>query len=463
MIDRRFFLKSALGGLGVGSGFAANLASFNAFADDAADYKALVCVFLRGGMDNFETLIPYDEPSYKEYETLRAPLLTRYDAKQSRRRSELLPLNGIVDGHEFGFPSEFAPLHELYGQGNLAVIANVGPLIEPINKTTYDNNTGHRPPNLFSHNDQQSIWMASQPEGASVGWGGRFAEIMHAATTNTQAAFTAISTSGASVFLTGNSLRPFVVGQTQAAPVFGIKRGSSLSMGSNSFYEIYENTLRDAHVSRSNLFKRDVVSVLNSALDNNAIFNEQLALPGGPSTVFPDTKLGDQLNLVAQSIAMRESLGMKRQVFFVSIGGFDTHSRQSEELPELQAELADAISTFYRSLVEMGIENAVTTFTASDFGRTLGVNGDGTDHGWGGHQIVVGGAVNGGQVFGSVPPPVLSHNFAAGRGRLIPTLAVDQYASALGNWFGLSERDLADALPGLQNFDSAALQRLFDF
>ncbi|MEO1324498.1 MAG: DUF1501 domain-containing protein, partial [Pseudomonadota bacterium] len=433
---------------------------FNAFASDATDYKALVCVFLKGGMDNFETLIPFDQPSYNEYESLREPLLSRYDANQSRRRSQLLALNGDVSGRSFGFPREFAPLHELYENGNLAVIGNVGPLIEPIDKAAYENRSGHLPPNLFSHNDQQSVWMASQPEGARFGWGGRFAEIMHAATTNTHAAFTTVSTSGASVFLTGNSLKPFVVGRTQAANVQGLNRGPSLGLGSNSFYEIYESTLRDADVSRSSLFKRDMVSMMNSALDNNAIFNEQLALPGGPNTDFPASQLGGQLNLIAESIAMREALGMKRQIFFVSIGGFDTHSRQSEELPVLQAEVANAIGAFYQSLIELGLENSVTTFTASDFGRTLGVNGDGTDHGWGGHQLVVGGAVNGGRIYGDVPPAVLNHNHAAGRGRLIPTLSVDQYAASLGRWFGLSESDLADSLPGLQNFDSGALNGL---
>ncbi len=461
MIDRRFFLKGSLAGLGAGAGFAANLASFNAFASGASDYKALVCVFLNGGMDNFDTLIPYDQPSYLEYEALREPLLSKYDLGQSRRRTNLLKLRGDHEGREFGFPSEFAPLHNLYENGNLAVIGNVGPLVEPMTKTSFVNKSGHRPPNLFSHNDQQSVWMASQPEGAQFGWGGRFAEIMHAAHTNTQAAFTTVSTTGVSTFLTGENIRPFVIGRTQAASVQGLKRGASLGLGSNSFYEIYENTLRDNSISRSDPFKQDIVSMMNSALDNNEVFNELLSLPGSPSQQFPDSKLANQLELVAQTISMREYLGMKRQVFFVSIGGFDTHSRQSEELPLLQSEVANALSSFYNAIVEMGLEKSVTTFTASDFGRTLGINGDGTDHGWGGHQLVLGGAVNGGSIYGRIPSSTLNHDFDAGRGRLIPTLSVDQYAAELGRWFGLAESEVFDVLPNLRNFDSQALNGLF--
>lgn len=460
-MHRRYFLKTAFAGLGAGSAFAANLASFNAFAEDASDYKALVCVFLVGGMDNFETLIPFDESSNREYEAVREPLLSLYDSTSSRRRGDLLRLSGSVEGREFAFAREFSPLHELYEGGKLALVSNVGPLIEPLNKTTFDNKSAKRPPNLFSHNDQQSIWMASAPEGANVGWGGRFAEIMHAARSNSHAAFTGVSTSGASVFLTGNSIRPFVVGRTQAAHVQGLKRGASLGLGSNSFYEIYERTLRDVDIDRSSVFRRDLVSLMNSSLDNNSTFNEQLELPGAPQEAFPNSKLADQLSMVARTIAKRETMGMKRQIFFVSVGGFDSHSRQSEDLPFLQADLAQAMSAFYRSMVELGLENSVTAFTASDFGRTLGVNGDGTDHGWGGHQIVVGGAVNGGKIHGYVPPAVLGHNYDAGRGRLIPTLSVDQYAAALGRWFGLSEGGINDALPALSNFDGHALNGLF--
>ncbi|MEL7041633.1 MAG: DUF1501 domain-containing protein [Pseudomonadota bacterium] len=459
MINRRHFLRTTCASLGVGAGFATNLASLNAFAADTDDYKALVCVFLFGAMDSHDMVIPYDQSSYNQFETIREPVLAGYDLVQSRRRSQLLQLAGDVGGRQFAFPPEYAQLHQLYQQGDLAIVGNIGPMIEPVNKQTYDSGAARRPAKLFSHNDQQSTWMASRPEGATTGWGGRFADIMQAAQANTQAAFTAMSVSGNSVFLTGNDVQPFVVSPSGAATVNGLNQ--NFTLGSRDFNDIYQEVLRDTGGTRSNLFQRDVISTINASLNNNALLEEQLALPGDPMTSFPPGRLGSQLRMVARSIARRNTLGMKRQVFFVSTGGFDTHSAQATDLPVLQADIAASVRAFHDSMVEMGIENSVTTFTASDFGRTLGVNGDGTDHGWGSHHIVVGGAVNGGQVHGDVPPPELGHNQDAGRGRLIPQVSVDQYAAALGSWFGLTNGELNEAIPGLTNFDETALSGLF--
>ncbi|MEO1661461.1 MAG: DUF1501 domain-containing protein [Pseudomonadota bacterium] len=459
MMNRRHFLRTSCLGLGVGAGFASNLASFNAFAADTDDYKALVCVFFFGAMDSHDMLLPYDQSSYNQFENIREPLLAQYDAAVSRRRSNLLALNGNVGGRRFAFPQEYGPLHELYQQGDLAIVGNVGPMIEPLTRTTYSSGAARRPAKLFSHNDQQSTWMASRPEGATTGWGGRFADMMQAADANAQAAFTAMSVSGNSVFLSGDDVQPFVISSDGAATVNGIDQNVTLS--SPDFNDIYQEVLRDTGSNRANLFRRDVASVVNSSLDNNGLLAEQLALPGDPMTAFPGGRLSSQLQMVAKTIARRNSLGMKRQIFFVSTGGFDTHSGQATDLPGLQADIAGSVRAFYDSLVEMGVENSVTTFTASDFGRTLGVNGDGTDHGWGSHHMVLGGAVNGGQVHGDVPPPELGHNQDAGRGRLIPQLSVDQYAAALGSWFGLSNGELNDAIPGLDNFDRSALSGLF--
>lgn len=459
MISRRRFLRTSCYGLGVGAGFASNLAMFNAFAEDMNDYKALVCIFLFGAMDSHDMIIPYDEASFNKFATIREPLLVEYDARQSRRRKHLLSLNEQIDGRQFAFPPEYSPLHELYRRGELAVIGNVGPIIEPINKQSYDNGSARRPAKLFSHNDQQSIWMASRPEGATTGWGGRFADVMRAARVNTESSFTAMSVNGNSVFLSGKQTSPFVVSPSGATTLTGMDKPATLN--SREFNSAYEAILRDTGVTRDNLFRRDVVDIVNSSLDNNAVLREQLTLPGDPMTEFASTSLSSQLQMVARMIARRNSLGMKRQIFFVSMDGFDTHSAQAVDLPILQSEVATAIRSFFDSLVEMGVENNVTTFTASDFGRTLGVNGDGTDHGWGSHHIVVGGAVDGGQIHGDIPPPVLGHNQDAGRGRLIPQLSVDQYAGALGSWFGLSTSELHDVIPGLGNFDSSALSGLF--
>ena len=460
MISRRHFLRNTCAGLGVGAGFASNLASFNAYAADVQDYKALVCVFLFGAMDCHDTVIPYDQASYDQFEAIREPLLAGFDLGQSRRRGALLGLNGDLGGRQFAFPAELQPLHDLYQQGKAAIVGNVGPLVEPITKTTFDNKSALRPPKLFSHNDQQSVWMASEAEGAQTGWGGRISDIMQAAQANAENSFTAISLRGNSVFLTGQTVQPFVMSSSGALSVTGLTANRTL--GSEGFGDIYEDVLRDAEASRNSLFQRDLVSVVNASLDTNALLEEQLELPGDPMTAFPEgSSLAAQLNMVARTIARRNSLGMKRQVFFVATGGFDTHSDQAATLPLLQADVANSIRAFYDSLVEMGVENSVTTFTASDFGRTFSVNGDGTDHGWGSHHLVVGGSVNGGQILGDIPPPAFGHNFDAGRGRLIPQLAVDQYAGALGSWFGLTQSEILEALPGYDRFDSNALSGLF--
>lgn len=459
MLNRRHFLRTSLAGLGAGAGFATNLASLSAFAADTDNYKALVCVFLQGGLDPYDTLIPFDHASYNDFEVVREPILQSYDIRNPRRRSQLLPLTDAHRGRQFAFPPEFSRISELYDSGNAAVVANVGPLIEPINRASFLSKSGILPPKLFSHNDQESCWMAFQPEGAGIGWGGRFGDIMQAAQANTNSAFTAVSTTNSSVFLTGRSVRPFVTAPTGAASLNSLDRPHVL--GSRNFSAIYEQILRDVHETNDHLFQRDLVKLMNASLDNNAILDEQLSVSSDPMTEFSSEGLAQQLRMVSRLIARKDSFGMKRQVFFVSMGGFDTHSGQAETLSEKQGILSDAIGSFYDSLVELGMENSVTTFTASDFGRTLGVNGDGTDHGWGGHHIVVGGAVNGGKIIGDVPPVAFGHDLDAGRGRLIPQFSVDQYAGELGRWFGLSEGELDDAIPGLRNFDRAALGSLF--
>lgn len=455
MLSRRLFLKTSLAGLGVGAGFATNLASFNAYAANYDDYRALVCIFLYGGLDSHDTVIPYDLPSFSNYELIREPLLAQYDRVRPRRRDHLLELQGGLGGRTFAFPPEMENLHNLYQSGSAALIGNVGPLIEPLNKNRFENGSGVRPPKLFSHNDQQSVWMASRPEGAVTGWGGRFADSMQAAGANSEAAFTTVSTSGTSIFLTGNSVKPYVTSRFGPSNVRDLGRDSVFS-------RMYEEAIRDTSVERTNLFERDLISIANSSIDNNELLAEQLALGGDPMMNLGPSKLSEQLALVARMIERRSSLGLKRQIFFVSANGYDTHSMQAAKLPELQADLDQSIGAFYGRLSEMGVQNSVTTFTASDFGRTLGVNGDGTDHGWGAHHIVVGGAVNGGKIHGSIPTPELGHDQDAGRGRLIPQISVHEYAAALGGWFGLTSSELDDALPGLRNFDHSNLRELFN-
>ena len=457
---RRQFLKT-VGAFGAASatGFAANLASFNAFAADTSGYKALVCVFLFGGLDCHDLVIPYDQTSYNAWRDKRQALLGGY-ADNGRDRGNLLPLAGAnLGGREFAFGPELGALQPLFASGDLAVLGNVGPLIEPLTRTTFQSGSGRRPGRLFSHNDQQSTWMASAPEGAQFGWGGRLADMVLAAGANTRSTFTSVSVSGNAVFLSGEQARQFRVssnGAIQLAPA-----GRGFFQGSSSIPGLMDDHYRDADGVLNNLFERDIVAAQRFAMDANADLDTALETAPTFTTPFPETRLGGQMRVVAQMIAQRDLLGARRQVFFVAQGGFDSHSNQANAVPGRMGEVSDAMRALYDATAELGIANSVTSFTASDFGRTLQVNGDGTDHGWGAHHLVLGGAVNGGQILGDIPESVFEHELDSGRGRLIPSSSVEQYAASLGRWFGLNDSELVDALPALPNFNATALNGLF--
>lgn len=465
MSSRRFFLKM-LGAtsLGCATPFALNLASFNAFAADVTDYKALVCVFLYGGQDGHDVVIPYDQTSYSAWANLRSPLLNLSrnsplyaDYELYRRRENLLLLNTLSSDYQFALTEESRGLAELFTIGRAAVVGNLGPLVEP--GTT--RNHGLRPPRLFSHNDQQAVWMASRPEGATHGWGGRFGDMILGG--NTATSFTAISASGNAVFLSGAQTRQFQIGRTANPGEIGavqIAPADANVFLSEEFPIHMEAHLTRAGNSETHWFERDMIAAQSFSLATNRELHRVMAMAPALPTQYPDNSLAQQLRAVARIIAQRESLGMRRQIFFVSLGGFDTHANQITALPQLQNNLASAIHEFYFNTAALGVENQVTLFTASDFGRSLQPNGSGTDHGWGNHHMVVGGAVNGGHIFGEIPAPEFNHNQDAGRGRLIPTLAVEQYAAALGSWFGLTDSELNLALPGLVNFDRHALSGL---
>lgn len=464
--NRRKFLHN-FGALGVASGFAANLGSFNAFAADVSDYKALVCVFLYGAMDGHDTVIPFDLESYNQYSDIRGRLISDLDNSSDgfspRRRDNLLELagsGGNIGGRTFAFPEEFRPLHEIYAQGNLAIVGNVGPLVEQTTRAGFKSGGTRLPPRLFSHNDQQSVWQASRPEGAQAGWGGRFADIVQAAGANSNSTFTSVSAFGPEVFIQGERIKSFQISPAGAQSVDFLDQSSHLN--SSLFPAHYRETLLNTGGTASNLFGADFAKVNRAAIEANEFLETQFALPGDPTTPMPNSHLGAQLKVISKIIARNASFGVKRQVFFVGAGGFDTHAQQPAILPGLQADIAKSMRAFHDTMVELGLSNNVTTFTGSDFGRTLNRSGSGTDHGWGNHHYVMGGAVNGGRIIGDIPPPEFGHDYDAGRGRLIPQIAVDQYAAALGQWFGLSNSELLDALPGLGNFDQTALGNLFN-
>lgn len=464
---RRQFLKTAAAfSLGGSAGFAYDLARFNAFAADTSGYRALVCVFLSGGMDGHDTVIPYDTFNYNQYADIRQALFAEYQGLEggsTRTRERLLPLNlanaSDFGGRQFALPPELEPLHELIEAGNGAVVSNVGPLIVPVNREEFRSKSAPLPPRLFSHNDQQSVWKASQPEGARFGWGGRIADMTLAAGANTDATFTAVSVSGNAVFLSGEIASQFQVGNNGPSQIKGI--GGDSLYGSSEIPGLYESHLRSEGQAVSNFIQRDFVGTLDRSIDANQLLDEAFETDAPFTTEFPSSRLGRQLSVVARIIALRDILGVSRQVFYVSTGGFDTHSNQAESMPELHANIAGSMRAFYDATAEIGVQNEVTAFTASDFGRTLTVNRDGTDHGWGGHHFVIGGAVDGARMIGSFPEPAIGHSLDTNNGRLIPTTSVDQYAATFASWFGLNTTEIQDALPGITNFNTQNLG-LFD-
>lgn len=434
-----------LAALGAGAPFAMNLAALGAAsAQSASDYKALVCVFLYGGNDSHNLVIPYDAAAYTGYQQARGGI--------ARVRNTLLPLTTLSNqgGRQFALPPELQPLATLFGAGRAAIVANVGPLVRPITRAQYQARSVPLPPKLFSHNDQQSVWQASVPEGAQYGWGGRIGDVL--ASANAKSTFTSISISGNAVWSSGQSTQQYQIGPGGAVAVNSL--ASASLFGSASASQLLRRLVTD---QRTHVLQNDHTRLIQRGLTANQDLRDAMA--GGPElqTVFPEGSLAAQLKMAARLIAVRDKIGAKRQVFFVSLGGFDTHAFLSAAHPPLLTQLAAALSAFDAALGELNVRNQVTAFTASDFGRSLVSNGDGSDHGWGAHHFVVGGAVKGRDIYGQFPVVALGTNDDAGQGRFIPTTSVDQYAASFARWMGLSEAQLADVLPNLQYFSPSTL------
>lgn len=441
--SRRHFLKTAtqFTAMGAAAPMALNLAAIQAAtAQTVEDYRALVCVFLFGGMDQTSTLVPFDSTEFAALSTARGGLL--------RPAADFVSIGNVASqsGRSFALAKELSPLASLYSRNKLSIVANVGPMYAPLTKAEYQARAAGVPPQLFSHNDQQSVWQSSGVEGATVGWGGRFGDLLASSNAASNSVFTSISLNGTAVFLYGNNVQQFQVGSS------GPARVSSLSnlYGSSAAGQ----ALRDVITSSpSGLLESHLGALTRRSLDANALLSETLSRATALTTPFnQDNPLARQLQMVARLISVRQSLGMKRQVFFVGLGGFDHHDGLLEGLPGLHTQVADAMSSFYNATFEMGVDSQVTTFTASEFGRTLTSNGSGSDHGWGGHQFVMGGAVRGGTILGTYPTVALRTAEDLGQGRLLPTTATSQLSATLGTWFGVPSGSLQDALPYINNF-----------
>lgn len=441
--SRREFLAAA-GQTAAASAFA-RFGMMNANAQSSSDYKALVCVFLFGGNDGHNTVAPKDA-AHAQYANLRGALAIS--------QADLLSVPAR-NGKEYGFHPNLAAIHPFYGEGKLAVVANVGVLFRPTTRDQYRNRTGPIPSNLFSHSDQQQQWQTGHFDySRGTGWGGRTADRM--AYMNAPSKFpTAVSLAGNQIMLTGAETTPAAI-----APGGGMQLTGN---GTAAFREARQRALQEMIGMDSGLtMVQAAAQTLRDGLDIGKLINEALAAAPPLQTAFPNTNLGRQLLEVARLIASRQQLGMRRQIFFASIGGFDTHANQLVTHANLMTQLGEALHAFYRATEEMGVADAVVTFTESEFGRTMNpAAGAGTDHAWGSHHLVLGASVKGGDVVGTYPNLALGGPDDAGsRGSYIPTISLDQYGASFASWFGVPPAGLDAIFPNLVNFSDRTLNLL---
>ncbi|MFO1264343.1 MAG: DUF1501 domain-containing protein [Rhodoferax sp.] len=463
--SRRAFLRRSaqLALSGTALPMALNLAAIGeAAAFDASDYKALVCVFLYGGNDYANTVVTYDDASYNLYSAIRGGGAGQTAggialAKSALAATLLNPTVPLAGGRQYALHPSMTGLANLFNSGKAAVQLNVGPLVVPLTRAQYsgaDRTNYPLPPKLFSHNDQQSIWQSSSPEGSTIGWGGNLGDL--ALTSNGNSLFTCINVTGNAVFLSGDSALSYQVSTSGAVAINAVKNNV---YGSSAVKNAMATLLQQP---RTHVLENEYNRVTTRAIGAEAQITS--GLTGiNLGTQFPTSNsLADQLKMVARLIGARGSLGTKRQVFLVSLSGFDLHDNLISQHPGLLTKVSEAMTAFYNATVEMGVANQVTAFTASDFGRTLTSNGDGSDHGWGSHHLVVGGAVRGAAFYGTPPPVSVGSTSAAqdqwhvGQGRLLPTTSVDQYAATLAKWFGVADAELAGILPNLRHFGVGA-------
>ncbi len=450
--SKRHFLK-ILGSLGIAGAvpLSMNLLGMGRLAaqnveSSNEEYKALVCIFLAGGNDGHNMIVPYDDASYQNYASKRSSL--------ALKQNTLLPIefSNITDGKKFAFHPSMLELQKMFNYGQVSVLANVGPLIVPSKKNDVENNNIPLPAKLFSHNDQQSTWLAGLPEGVRSGYGGRMADILK--DNNTNPIFTAISTIGNSVFLAGRNTMQYPIGLDGIFPI-DILDGPTI-MGSTTAPAILKALMR---AKRTHVMEQDINTINAVTIESNAIAKSALDNVTSIAASLPDdlknNLLAAQFKMVSKLIAARKDLGVKREIFFVSLGGFDTHNDQLPKQEKLLTEVSKSIQYFYNNLSNLGMQNNVISFTASDFGRTLSSNGDGSDHGWGNHHLIIGGEniLQGKKMYGIWPTLDINGPDDNGSGRLIPTTGVEQYLASFAEWLGIADNQLNDIFPNLHNFD----------
>lgn len=403
------------------------------------DYKALVCLFLAGGNDANNLLVPHDAAGYAAYSAARQSL--------ALPRESLIGISPRTrDGREFALHSAVPELRALFAEGHLALLSNVGTLVVPTTKEQFLARSVPLPNALFSHNDQQVQWQSSLSDSKifGTGWGGRLADLSNAFNEN-NAISMSISLAGQNAFQVGRHVTQYAVRPKGAVRPTGLNGplGALRAQARNDLL----------HTGGENLFSAAFAGLTDEAVRDSTFLADVLARHSPTlATKFPESKLGAQLQMISRLIAVAPSLGLRRQIFFARVGGWDLHDGQIGAHAQLLADVSQSVSAFYRATEELRVADRVTTFTASDFGRTYTTNGDGSDHGWGSHHFVVGGAVKGGDIYGQVSDLVLNGPHDTGRGRWIPTTSVDEYSATLATWFGVSATDLPVVLPNIGRF-----------
>ncbi|MEQ1898822.1 MAG: DUF1501 domain-containing protein [Vicinamibacterales bacterium] len=443
MLQHRISRRQLLTTMG-GTALLSFLGRMNALAQNTPpDYKALVCVFLAGGNDGHNTIVPLTQTEFNSYKAARGSLAL------PDNNGPLLQVS-TPQGVPFGLNPGLLSIHPLWAQGQLAVLANAGVLVQPVSRAEFLTNAVPVPTNLFSHSDQIQQMQSGFPSSTGgTGWGGRAADVVQPL--NGGSAFpTTVSLSGPSLFCKGAVVQSAVLwpGFNLDASGMSLWPQAAADARKTGYQQLLQFDSGLELIQSANDIREDAITLNGLLSGTSATIN----------SAFPGTSLGAQLLQVAKVIKLRSSTGMSRQVFFCQIGGFDTHGAQSWEHWNLLRTVADALMAFYNSTVEMGIADRVTSFTLSDFGRTLQPSGMGSDHGWGNHHLIVGGAVQGGSVYGSFPSMALGGpDDSGGRGAMIPSTSLAQYGATLATWLGVGPAELGTVFPNIGNFAAPTL------
>jgi uncharacterized protein (DUF1501 family) len=445
----------------------------------AGDYKALVCIFLAGGNDSNNMIIPTIPSEYANYASIRTPVLA---VPLNGSAFNVLPVTTLnSDGHTYGFHPACPELVTLFGEGKLATLFNTGTLVQPLTQAQYKSSLYKKPPQLFSHADQVTQWQTSIPDQPPLtGWGGRCADLLNSVQPNAPISLS-VSLAGANTFEIGNIVSQYSVSTSGAVALSGVT-GARLSALTNILGLTYPNMQAQAYASVAE-HSINTGALLNNAITNtasanfwNPLFPTNITPLGGGKTF--SSSLGPQLRMVARLIeagrrsAVSGGFGLQRQIFFCQVGGYDLHTGQTPgpgstaigSHANLLMELSQCMNAFQRAMESLDatypaapMSKAVTTFTSSDFGRTFPSNGQGSDHGWGSHHLILGGAVKGGQTYGKFPTLAVNGPDDTSTGRWIPTTAIDQYFATLATWFGVDSNNLATVFPNIGRFTSPNL------